>query len=106
MKRYTLILLLATMTVVGCRQTEVKMTSEESVSTTMVDTSNSTTNAIYHWKTTFAPDYKEWEFLHRHNITRLYIHMFDVVAERNYEAGGWDVVPIATPNLVISILRI
>lgn len=96
MKNYTLILLFAAMITVGCRQNEVKTTSAESISTTTIEASNNTTNAIYHWKTIFAPDHKEWEFLHRHNITRLYVHMFDVVAERNYESDRWDVVPIAT----------
>ena len=97
MKYYTLMLLLVAMMVDGCCQTEVKPTSEEPNSTATTEILNkNTTNAIYHWKTTFAPDYKEWEFLHLHNITRLYIKMFDVVAERNYEYDRWDVVPIVT----------
>lgn len=98
MKNYTLILLLA-ITLIGCRQAVDKTTQVDQSMQQVITTaykSTETTNAIYHWKTTFAPNYKEWEFLHRHNITRLYIHMFDVVAERNYESGRWDIVPIAT----------
>lgn len=96
MKNYTLILLLALLTFVGCRQNGEKPSSEESLSAAMADVSKHTDNAIYHWKTTFAPDCREWEFLRRHNISRMYVRMFDVAAEHNLSTGKLDVVPIAT----------
>lgn len=96
MKNYTLILLLALLTFVGCRQNGEKPSSDESLSATMADISKHTDNAIYHWKTTFAPDCREWEFLRRHNISRMYVRMFDVAAEHNLSTGKLDVVPIAT----------
>lgn len=53
-------------------------------------------NSIYHWKTTFAPDSAEIDFLHRHNIERLYLRMFDVSIQRNYAENSNDIIPIAT----------
>ena len=53
-------------------------------------------NAIYHWKTTFAPKCEEMNFMKQHNIKRLYLRMFDVAAERNLVTGTLDIVPIAT----------
>ncbi len=54
------------------------------------------TNSIYHWKTLFAPDSAELSFLRSHQIGRIYIRMFDVAIEQNYETGKRDVFPIAT----------
>ena len=54
------------------------------------------TNAIYHWKTTFAPKYEELEFMKQHNIKRLYLRMFDVAPELNLVTGRRDIIPIAT----------
>ena len=76
---------------VGCRQK-----NSQSAHDNERNSLSTQTNAIYHWKTTFAPDAEEWEFLRRHNITRMYVRMFDVAAERNYDNERWDVVPIAT----------
>lgn len=52
--------------------------------------------SIYHWRTVFAPSKTELNFLKQHNIKRLYIKMFDVVAEHNHTNGSIEVVPIAT----------
>lgn len=54
------------------------------------------TNAIYHWKGSFEPTAEELAFLERHNIGRLYIRMFDVVADYDYDQDGVEAVPIAT----------
>ena len=35
-------------------------------------------NAIYHWKTTFDPTEKEWNFLKTNDIQRMYVRFFDV----------------------------
>ncbi len=48
--------------------------------------------AIYHWKTTFNPTPWELQFLNDHHITRLYLHLFDVVPNETKTA----VVPAAT----------
>lgn len=53
-------------------------------------------NSIYHWKGTFAPDSTELAFLKEHDITRIYLRMFDVAIEPDYETGTPDIVPIAT----------
>ena len=38
--------------------------------------------SIYHWKTTFNPTVWELQFLHDHHISRIYLHLFDVIAAR------------------------
>ena len=48
--------------------------------------------AIYHWKTSFNPTPWELQFLKDHHITRLYLHLFDVVPNETET----DVVPAAT----------
>ena len=35
-------------------------------------------NAIYHWKTTFDPTEKDWNFLKTNDIQRMYVRFFDV----------------------------
>lgn len=54
------------------------------------------TNAIYHWRTTFAPDSSETAFISRHHISRIYLKMFDVAFVDDYGLGGDKIVPIAT----------
>lgn len=98
MKRiFTTLTIVAALTIfaVGCRQTNSKSAREDERNS-ISSHSDSLINSIYHWKTTFAPDAEEWEFLSRHNISRMYVRMFDVAVERNYERDEWDVVPIAT----------
>lgn len=60
-------------------------------------------NSIYHWKTTFNMDSTEIEFMHKHNIDRLYLRMFDVATEPDYLNGGTDIVPIATTEFVTTV---
>ncbi len=40
------------------------------------------TNALYYWKTALDPGSADYAFLRRHNVGRIYLRMFDVVAER------------------------
>ena len=56
------------------------------------NTSSNPERAIYHWKTTFNPTPWELQFLKDHHITRLYLHLFDVVPNETKT----DVVPAAT----------
>ncbi|MBO5780724.1 MAG: hypothetical protein J6R27_06475 [Muribaculaceae bacterium] len=60
-------------------------------------------NSIYHWKGTFDLDSTEIDFIHKHQIERLYLRMFDVATEQNYELGGLDIVPIATTKFISDI---
>ena len=78
-----LILLAVVATIVGCSKSQ-----------------DQSFNSIYHWKTTFEVGYGECEFLAKHNIVRIYLHMFDVVVEQNHNVGTTEIVPIATTKFV------
>lgn len=54
------------------------------------------TNAIYHWKTSFAPNTYEREFLRKHDVRRMYVRLFDVGTDNLYNGEGVQPVPIAT----------
>ena len=58
--------------------------------------SSQSSRAIYHWKTTFNPSPWERQFLKDHHVTRIYLHLFDVVPN----GEGNDVVPVATTRFV------
>lgn len=60
-------------------------------------------NSVYYWKTTFAIDSAEQFFLKRHRIGRIYLRMFDVAIEQNYQTGVADIVPIATTRFDSSV---
>jgi len=60
-------------------------------------------NSIYYWKTTFELDSCEMTFLNKHNISRLYLRMFDVATQQNFYSGNVDIVPIATTKFVSEI---
>lgn len=53
-------------------------------------------NAVYYWKTVFCPDSAELHFLSEHEVKRLYLRFFDVVAEDFYLNGKTIVIPNAT----------
>lgn len=65
--------------------------------------SGETPNSIYHWKTTFDLDSAEVAFVQRHNISRIYVKMFDVATEHNFISGNYDPVPIATTKFVSAV---
>lgn len=90
---------------VGCnRRQQVQNVPEVSVAERASDAEcNPTENAIYYWRTTFSLNSDEKAFLRRHNISRLYLRMFDVAVEENYLKTGYDVVPIATTRFRDSI---
>lgn len=50
------------------------------------------TNAIYYWKTVFRLSEQEKDFLHKENIGRIYLRMFDVT----------EGAPMAVPNATIT----
>ena len=58
-------------------------------------------NSIYHWKTTFNLDSVEVDFLKKHDVKRIYLHMFDVVFESN--AVDTEIVPIATTKFITKV---
>lgn len=60
-------------------------------------------NAIYHWKTTFAPTPEELAHLRRHVVRRIYLRMFDVAVERDGHTNDLEVVPIATTRFAGAI---
>lgn len=52
-------------------------------------------NCIYYWRTTFSLSESEKEFLRKHDVKKIYLHLFDV--ERAYPAKNVeDVTPEAT----------
>lgn len=55
-----------------------------------------TGNGIYFWKSVFELNGYETDFLRRHDITQLYVKMFDVAPDRDWNTGLTDVFPIAT----------
>ena len=55
------------------------------------------TRSIYHWKTTFNLSVEDTDFLKEHQISQLYIRMFDVGVEDEWNANGReDVIPLGT----------
>ena len=61
-------------------------------------------NSIYYWKTVFDLDSTELSFLQRHDISRIYLRMFDVATDIDHLKGGTlEVVPIATTRFVSPI---
>lgn len=52
-------------------------------------------NSVYYWKTTFAPDSADMAFLRSNHVKRIYLRMFDVIADP-YEVDEKAAVPNAT----------
>lgn len=53
-------------------------------------------NAVYFWKTAFNPDGAEISFLKDHDVRRIYLRMFDIVANQGAMPPEEPVVPNAT----------
>lgn len=51
---------------------------------------------IYYWKTIFKLNDYELDFLKRHEITRIYVKMFDVALQNDSPDDTLSVIPIAT----------
>lgn len=56
--------------------------------------SHAETNGVYCWKTVFDPDTTDYDFLHKHDIGRIYLRMFDVSLDD--QIGGDKTVPNAS----------
>lgn len=59
-------------------------------------------NSIYYWRTTFTLNEAERDFLHKHDINKMYVRFFDVDWASN-EKNGEKVVPEATIKFLDSI---
>ncbi len=59
--------------------------------------------AMYYWKTTFAVGDKEKQFLAQHQVNKLYVRMFDVVLERDFNTHKNEILPIATTQFTTAV---
>ncbi len=57
-------------------------------------------NGIYFWKSVFELNDYETDFLKRNNITQLYVKMFDVDVDRDWDTNQKGVYPVATTRFV------
>lgn len=64
--------------------------------TEATNTKHTETNSVYYWRTTFSPDSAERSFINKHNIGRIYLRMFDVVADRSGDYNDFNTIPNAT----------
>ncbi len=62
-------------------------------------------NSVYYWRTVFDMDSTELSFLRKHDISRIYLRMFDVATEPDFLNGTSQIVPIATTRFVSPIPR-
>lgn len=60
-------------------------------------------NSVYHWKTTFALEDSEEEFLGKHDIHRMYVRMFDVDIDKNWGQDSIEVVPVGTTKFLSKV---
>lgn len=60
-------------------------------------------NGIYFWKSQFKLNDSEIQFLEKHEISRLYVKMFDVALQTDSQEDTLALVPIATTRFVTPI---
>lgn len=60
------------------------------------DTTHLEENAVYYWRTAIDCDSAETAFIRQHNIKRMYLRMFDVVADNSGNYDDFNSVPNAT----------
>lgn len=60
-------------------------------------------NSIYYWKTVFDLDSTAMSFIKKHDISRIYLRMFDVVVEPDFLNGSSEIVPVATTRFATSV---
>ena len=65
-------------------------------SSTSITSSDISSNGIYYWKTRFCLDEYELSFLKKHEISRIYVKMFDVALQNDSQDDTLSVIPIAT----------
>lgn len=85
------ILLIALLLAAGCR---------ERVNSRNQDASTTPERGVYFWKSVFLLNDSETTFLQDHNVKRLYLKMFDVAPDRDWDSGEIGVFPIATTKFV------
>lgn len=93
-----LFLVIAVMLAVGCGNNGKEVSETATTADSVALRPHANVNSIYFWKTTFALDDAEREFLAEHQIKRLYLHYFDVVMDNGWLDDQLAVVPIATIN--------
>lgn len=70
----------------------------------MPEFEHSEANSIYYWRTEFRLDSTERQFLENHDIEKMYIRFFDVVAEDYYAMGdSKEIIPNATIRFIDSV---
>lgn len=57
-------------------------------------------NGVYFWKSVFELNDYEKDFLHNHNIRQIYVKMFDVATDLDWNTGKTDVFPVATTRFI------
>ena len=85
------LLLIALLLAAGCR---------ERVNSRNQDVSATPERGVYFWKSVFLLNDSETTFLQDHNVKRLYLKMFDVAPDRDWDSGEIGVFPIATTKFV------
>ena len=64
------------------------------------DVATAPERGIYFWKSIFQLNDSETAFLRDHDVKRLYLKMFDVAPDRDWDSGEIGVYPIATTKFV------
>ena len=85
------LLLIALLLAAGCR---------ERVNSRNQDVEATPQRGVYFWKSVFLLNDSETAFLQDHNVKRLYLKMFDVAPDRDWDSGEIGVFPIATTKFV------
>ena len=93
MKHSILLFLVFSLIVSGCGNPVQQSNSEE---LSIPESTEVKSRGIYHWKTTFDLSAEDTAFIKRHDITRLYVRMFDVGMEINEANDSLEVVPLGT----------
>ena len=65
-----------------------------------ITSSDISSNGIYYWKTNFCLTDYELDFLKRHEISRIYVKMFDVALQNQSPEDTLALLPIATTRFV------
>ena len=95
MKHSILLFLVFSLIVFGCGNPVQRSNSEE---LSIPESTEVKSRGIYHWKTTFDLSAADTAFIKRHEITRLYVRMFDVGMEINEANDSLEVVPLGIPS--------
>ncbi len=81
---------------ISCAPKSGNNTASESQTETAECDSTLSGNGIYYWKTIFSLNDYEKEFLQKHDISRLYIRLFDVALQTQDRQDTLALVPVGT----------